>query len=133
MDKTTLGKSGIEVPVLSLGCLAFGRLMGKTTDEDSMATIHAALERGVNFIDSAASYGPEQEELIGRAIRGRRGQVILATKLFPGKQSEADIRDDLEGSLRRLGTDYVDVYYIHVPNSHDLQANVRMLEVAETL
>ena len=133
MDRITLGNSGVEAPVLSLGCLAFGGLMGDTTETDSLATIHAALEHGMNFLDSAASYGPEQEKLIARAIHGRREDVLLATKLFPGKQGAADIRGDLEASLRRLKTDYVDVYYIHVPNTHDLDSNVRMLEVVEKL
>jgi aryl-alcohol dehydrogenase-like predicted oxidoreductase len=114
----------LEVSRIGLGAMGMSAAYtGAGTDEaESIRTIHRALELGVNFIDTAEVYGPHaNEELVGRALRGRRDQVVLATKFGfmsnTGRSgpdsSPANIRIAIEGSLKRLGTDYVDLYYQH--------------------
>ena len=122
-----LGSEGLTVSMLGLGCMGMSQSYGSPEERDeqeSIATIHRALELGVNFLDTAEVYGPfTNEELVGRAVRGRRQRVIIATKFgfkIVGNQNTgeldsrpAHIREAVEGSLRRLGTDYVDLLYQH--------------------
>jgi aryl-alcohol dehydrogenase-like predicted oxidoreductase len=117
---------GLEVSRLGLGAMSMSGFydIGAGSDEESIRTIHRALELGVTHIDTAEIYGPYiNEELVGRAIKGRRHQVVIATKFGfishanggPGviDSSPANIRTAVEGSLKRLGTDYIDLYYQH--------------------
>jgi aryl-alcohol dehydrogenase-like predicted oxidoreductase len=115
----------LRVSRIGLGAMGMSGSYGAATDEaESIRIIHRALELGVNFLDTAEVYGPfHNEELVGRAIKGRRDQVVLATKFGfishtgrePGRldSSPASIRAAVEGSLTRLGTDYIDLYYQH--------------------
>jgi aryl-alcohol dehydrogenase-like predicted oxidoreductase len=127
MQKRKLGTSGLEVSALGLGCMGMSFAYGTPEERDereSIATIHRALELGVTFFDTAEAYGPyTNEELLARALQGKRGQVILATKFgftFDGKGALAGVdsrpehvREAVEGSLRRLKTDTIDLLYQH--------------------
>jgi aryl-alcohol dehydrogenase-like predicted oxidoreductase len=129
MEQRQLGRSGLSVSPLGLGCMGMSAFYGATNEEESIATIRRALELGINFIDTAQLYGPlTNEELVGRAVSGRRDEFVIATKFSrrmddakPGEMSTvgpADgsaehVRSSIEGSLQRLGTDYVDLYYQH--------------------
>ena len=124
IKKRQLGKSGLEVPALGLGCMGMSEFYGATDEKQSTATIERALSLGVNFLDSADMYGVgKNEELIGRAISGKRDQVILATKFgnvrgpngeFLGVNGSAGyVRQACEASLRRLGVSHIDLYYQH--------------------
>jgi len=119
-----LGGEGLEVSELGLGCMGMSYGYGEAAPEDrAIETIHRALDLGVTFFDTAEMYGPYlNEELLGRALAGRRDDCVIATKFgvtanddgsesFDG--SPANVRRSLEGSLRRLGTDHVDLYYQH--------------------
>jgi aryl-alcohol dehydrogenase-like predicted oxidoreductase len=117
-----LGTQGLEVSALGLGCMGMSQSYGVPDDTESIATIRRALELGLNFFDTAEVYGPfTNEELLGRAIEGRRDQAIIATKFGwrigdgrTGLDSRpAHIRRAVEGSLRRLGTDRIDLLYQH--------------------
>jgi aryl-alcohol dehydrogenase-like predicted oxidoreductase len=122
----TLGTQGLTVSALGLGCMGMSHSYGRPEERDereSIATIHRAIELGVTFFDTAEAYGPyTNEELLGRALQGRREGVIIATKFgfrfgdgrITGMDSSPDhIREAVEGSLRRLGTDRIDVLYQH--------------------
>lgn len=127
MNRRMLG--GLEVSEIGLGCMGMSAFYGNTDDVEAVKTIQRALELGVNFIDTAQLYGPlTNEELVGRAVKGRRDEYVIATKFarnmdnaIPGDMStvgsvdgSADhVRRSIEGSLRRLGTDHVDLYYQH--------------------
>jgi aryl-alcohol dehydrogenase-like predicted oxidoreductase len=119
-----LGRGGPMVSAIGLGCMGMSEFYGATDERESIATIHRALDLGVNFLDTADMYGPyTNEELVGHAIRGRREQVVLATKFgivrgedrtvraISGKPDY--VRQSCEGSLRRLGVDTIDLYYQH--------------------
>jgi myo-inositol catabolism protein IolS len=113
-----LGKSDISVSVLAMGCWAIAGdpLWGPQDEAESVATVHAALDAGVNFFDTAEAYtGGESEAVLGRALLGRRHEAIIATKVSRGRLSGEEVRQACEDSLRRLQTDYVDLYQIHWP------------------
>ena len=120
----TLGTHGLIVSAQGLGCMGMSEFYGQGDDDESIATVHRALELGVNFLDTSDMYGPYlNEELVGRAIAGRRDEVVLATKfgvVRGDSPAERTIRGDgtyvkqaCEASLRRLGVDHIDLYYQH--------------------
>ncbi len=124
MQTRRLGREGPFVSALGLGCMGMSEFYGPRDDAESIATIHRALERGVNFLDTADVYGPfKNEELVGRAIRDRRDQVFLATKFgilrsddpaYRGVCGRPDyVRSACEASLRRLGVEVIDLYHQH--------------------
>ncbi len=125
MTKRTLGSQGLEVSAQGLGCMGMTHAYGSGDEESGLQTIHRALELGVTFLDTAEIYGPHtNERLVGRAIAGRRDEVQLATKfgfrLNPDSPwarsvdgSPENVRSAVEGSLERLGTDHIDLYYQH--------------------
>ena len=125
MEQRTLGRQGLRVPAIGLGCMGMSWAYGGADEADAIRVLHRALDLGINFWDSAEMYGPfTNEELLGRALQGRRREdVIIATKFAmtfgPDRKpigldgSPAHIRWTVEGSLRRLGTDYIDLYYQH--------------------
>jgi aryl-alcohol dehydrogenase-like predicted oxidoreductase len=123
LAKRKLGRQGLEVSALGLGCMGMSQHYGVPDEGESLATIDRALELGVTFLDTAEVYGPfENEELLGRALAGRRDRVVLATKfgfrLEGGKMVGLDsrpehVREAVEGSLRRLRTDRIDLLYQH--------------------
>jgi len=127
MEKRNLGD--LEVSALGLGCMGMSAFYGSSDESEAVATIQRALELGIDFLDTAQVYGPlTNEELVGRAIRGKRDQYVIATKFsrrmddaVPGDMSSVGpmdgsaehVKSSIEGSLSRLGTDYVDLYYQH--------------------
>jgi aryl-alcohol dehydrogenase-like predicted oxidoreductase len=123
IEQRTLGTQGLAVSALGLGCMGMSTAYGHASEAESIATIHRAMELGVTLFDSAEVYGPfTNETLLAKALQGRRGQVVIATKFGfrienganVGVNSEpAHIRGAVEGSLRRLGTDYIDLLYQH--------------------
>ena len=124
MRKRRLGRDGPAVSAIGLGCMGMSEFYGPRDEAESVATIHRALDRGLNFLDTADVYGPfTNEELVGRAIRGRRQEVFLATKFgilrsadphYRGVCGRPDyVRSACEASLRRLGVDVIDLYYQH--------------------
>lgn len=121
MQYRTLGRTGIQVSSLALGAMNFGAV-GRTTQDEVTALVDAALEGGVNLIDTADFYsGGESEEMVGKAVAGRRDDIVLATKaglpMGDGRNREGSSRrwlvTELDNSLRRLGVDHVDLYQIH--------------------
>ena len=129
MNKRTLGRNGPEVSEIGLGCMGMSAFYGSTDEGEAIATIHRALELGCNFLDTAQLYGPmTNEELVGRAIEGRRDEYVIATKFArrtdgatPGEMSTLGpldgsaehVHTSVEGSLERLKTDHIDLYYQH--------------------
>jgi aryl-alcohol dehydrogenase-like predicted oxidoreductase len=120
MNKRTLG--GLEVSALGLGCMGMSEFYGPADERESIAVIHRALDLGVTFLDTADMYGTgHNEELVGRAVRGRRDEVVLATKFGVRREggeravdnTPAYIRSAVDASLRRLGVDHLDLYYMH--------------------
>ena len=127
MDTRKLGS--LEVSELGLGCMGMSAFYGTTDEEESIATIQRALELGINFLDTAQLYGPlTNVELVGRAIKGRREEYVIATKFSrrmdkavrgdmstvgPVDGSAEHVRNSIDGSLERLGTDHIDLYYQH--------------------
>ena len=124
MQQRKLGRLGPTVSALGLGCMGMSDFYGPRDEAESIATLHRALDLGIDFLDTADVYGPHtNEELVGRALRGRRNGVVLATKFGivrePGKLPRAIngrpeyVRQACEGSLRRLGVETIDLYYQH--------------------
>ena len=127
MNKRTLGD--LEVSELGLGCMGMSAFYGETDEQESIATIQRALELGIDFIDTAQIYGPlTNEELVGRAIKGKREEYVIATKMqrnldgvVPGDistigeidGSAENVRKTIDGSLERLGVEQIDLYYLH--------------------
>jgi aryl-alcohol dehydrogenase-like predicted oxidoreductase len=132
MERRKLGRSGIEVSPLSLGCwaLAGGSGWGDQDERSAIATIHAALDQGINFFDSAESYGDGvSEEIVGKALSDRRDKAIIASKISPNHTAPDELRGYLEASLARLQTDYVDVYMIHWPiRTHAVADSLAVLQ-----
>jgi aryl-alcohol dehydrogenase-like predicted oxidoreductase len=128
MEYRPLGTSGIQVSAVALGCWPIaGMTSAGVNDRDSLATLEACFELGINFLDTAYCYGAdgESERLIGQALAGRRDQMVIATKggihWLPGRKQMLDARpatlvSECEESLRRLGTDHVDLLYLHAPD-----------------
>jgi aryl-alcohol dehydrogenase-like predicted oxidoreductase len=124
MDYRPLGRTGVQVSKLCLGTMMFGA-WGNSDHGDSTRIIHAALDAGINFVDTADVYsGGESEEIVGKALKGRRDDVVLATKFWgpmgddPNRRgvSRRWIMAEVEDSLRRLGTDWIDLYQMHRPD-----------------
>jgi aryl-alcohol dehydrogenase-like predicted oxidoreductase len=125
LSKRKLGRQGLEVSAIGLGCMGMSQSYGPADETESIATLHRAIELGCTFLDTAEVYGPfANEDLIGRALKGRRGEVTLGTKfgfrLEGGKQVGAErdsrptsIRKAVDGSLTRLKTDRIDLLYQH--------------------
>src|SRR5438045_4801738 len=124
MEMRTLGRTGMKVSPLCLGAMMFGA-WGNPDHDESIRIIHAALDAGINFIDTADVYsGGESEEIVGKALKGRRDSVVLATKFVAAMGEDTNqrgasrrwIMQEVENGLRRLDTDYIDLYQAHRPD-----------------
>ena len=132
MRYATLGDTGIEVSRMALGCWPFagGRVWGPQDDDDSIAAVHASLDAGVNFFDTAEGYSDDSnsEEVLGRALIGRRADAVIATKIGNTNLHPSVVAEHCDASLERLQTDYIDLYQIHWPN-HDVPIEDTMAEL----
>ena len=124
MKQRKLGNQGLTVSALGLGCMGMSEFYGVRDDQESFATIHRALDLGLNFLDTADMYGSgENEKLVGNAIKGRRAEVILATKFGNVRDAQGiylgvsgrpeNVRQCCDASLQRLGVEQIDLYYQH--------------------
>ncbi len=146
MEMRKLGGSALEVSGIGLGLMSMSGIYGNANDEESIRVIHYALDKGINFLDSADMYGwGHNEELLGRALRGRRDRVVVSTKF--GQTKSADGKQDVDGSaayvlraceasLKRMGIDVIDVYYQHrvdpkVPIEETVGAMKRLVEAGK--
>ena len=143
MEQRTLGKSALAVSAIGLGCMSMSNVYGKCDDAESIAVVHHALDLGVNFLDSSDMYGwGQNEELLGRALRGRRDRVVLATKFGNLRKPDGTagvngrpeyVPQACDASLKRLGVDTIDLYYQHrvdpsVPIEETVGAMSRLVE-----
>src|SRR3989442_4983584 len=138
MHYRTLGRSTLAVSATGLGCMSMSGVYGKGDDVEAIAVIHHALDLGVNFLDPSDMYGwGQNEELVGRAILGRRHQVVLATKFGNVRNPDGSmgvngrpehVPQACDASLRRLGVDTIDLYY-----QHRVDPNVTIAETAGTI
>ena len=149
MDRRKLGTQGLTVSAVGLGCMGMSEFYGPRDDAESVATIHRALDLGVDFLDTADMYGPfTNETLVGKAIRGRRDQVVLATKFGNQRSPEGGwlgvngkpeyVRACCEASLKRLGVEVIDLYYQHrvdptVPIEDTVGAMAELIERGKVL
>ena len=128
LKKRRLGANGPEVSAIGLGCMGMSQSYGPADEQESIATIHRAIDLGVTFLDTADMYGPyTNERLIGRALAGRRDQVTIATKFgnmraedgaFLGVNGRPDyVKSACDASLQRLGVDTIDLYYQHTDDA----------------
>src|SRR3954462_9844315 len=124
MNQRKLGKNGPAVSEIGLGCMGMSEFYGETDEAESLATLDRALELGINFLDTADVYGPyKNEELLGKFLKGKRNRVVLATKFGIVRGSDPQsrgvngkpeyVKSACDASLRRLGTDRIDLYYQH--------------------
>lgn len=124
MERRTLGSQGLSVSAIGLGCMGMSEFYGRAEEQESAATIRHAIELGISFIDTADMYGPyKNEELVGKAIRGKRHNLTIATKFgivrsndpsYRGVNGRPEyVKSSCDGSLRRLGVDHIDLYYQH--------------------
>ena len=130
METIALGTQGLTVSRQGLGCMGMSDFYGPGDDEESIATVHRALELGVTFFDTSDMYGPHTNEiLVGKALAGRRDEAVIATKFgivrdpdYPARRSVNGrpeyVRASCDGSLSRLGVDSIDLYYQHLSLIH---------------
>lgn len=132
MRYATLGNTDIKVSRMALGCWPFagGKVWGPQDDNDSIAAVHASLDSGVNFFDTAEGYSDDSnsEEVLGKALNGKRSEAVIATKIGNAYLHPSTVAETCEGSLNRLETDYIDLYQIHWPN-HDVPIEDTMSEL----
>ncbi len=144
IERRTLGAPGLAVSALGLGCMGMSDFYAGRDDDESLATIHRALDLGITFLDTADMYGPfSNERLVGRAIRGRREEVVVATKFGNERAEDGSylgvngrpeyVRKSCDDSLRRLGVDHIDLYYQHrvdrtVPIEETVGAMAQLIE-----
>jgi aryl-alcohol dehydrogenase-like predicted oxidoreductase len=152
MERRKLGTQGLEVSAIGLGCMGMSAFYGSADEGEAIATIQRTLELGIDFLDTAQLYGPmTNEELVGRAVKGRRDEYVIATKfarrlddatagdlstLGPLDGSADHVRSSIDGSLQRLGTDHVDLYYQHrvdpdVPIEETVGAMAELVEAGK--
>ena len=152
MEQRRLGATGLETSAVGLGCMGMSAFYGSADEDEAVRTIQRALELGIDFIDTAQLYGPlTNEMLVGRAIKGHRDEYVIATKFnlrmddaIPGDMSTVGpqdgsaehVRSSIDGSLERLGTDYVDLYYQHrvdpnVPIEETVGAMAELVEAGK--
>ena len=144
MNKIPLGSQGLEVSLLALGCMGMSEFYGTADESESIATIHKAIDLGIDFIDTADMYGPFTNEiLVGKAICKRRNAIVLATKFgiqrgdkgdFLGIRADRNyVKASCDASLRRLDVDHIDLYYLHrvdtrIPIEETVEAMARLVE-----